>query len=70
MAMDENIKPERKATGGTKMDSGLAIRPNNATTANTKAEFMTLLVAPHKSSPAMTSSMLMGVVMMASKVFW
>lgn len=70
MAIAENIRPPKKASRGIRMNSGLEIRPKAATTARTMVELTMLLVAPHKSSPAMTSSMLIGVAMMASKVFW
>ena len=70
MAIEENMRPPRKAISGIRMNSWLEIKPKAATTARTMVELIRLLVAPHRSSPAMTSSMLIGVVMMASKVFW
>lgn len=70
IAMPENIRPEKKATRGTRSASGLFIKPKAATTARTMLEEIVLRAAPHSSSAAMTSSMLMGVAMMASKVFW
>lgn len=70
MAMDENIKPTKKAIGITSRNRGLLIKPKAATTASTIVELIVALVAPHKSSPATTSSTLTGVATMASKVFW
>jgi len=70
MAMEANINPPRKASSGTKRNSGLEIKPKAAITTSTVVEFMVARVAPHKSSPAMTSSTLTGVAIMASKVFW
>ena len=70
MAIEANISPPKKASKGTKRNSGLEIKPKAATTTKTVVEFMVARVAPHKSSPAMTSSTLTGVAMMASKVFW
>ena len=70
IAIAENISPPKKAIIGTRRNIGLEINPKAAMTAKTMQELMRLLVAPHSISPAMTSSMLMGVAIIASKVFW
>ena len=70
MAMAENNSPTRKEIGGISRNSGLGARRKAATTPKTIEELIRLLVAPHRSSPAMTSSRLTGVAIMASKVFW
>src|SRR3990172_10270332 len=70
MAMLANMRPptkDKKITNGNKV---LEIKPKAATTANTMVEFMVARVAPHTISPAITSSTLTGVAIMASKVFW
>ena len=70
IAMDANIKPPKKASGITSRKSGLETKPNAATTAKTIVVLKVARVAPQSSSPATTSSTLMGVATMASKVFW
>ena len=70
MAMAENISPVKKAIGRISRTRGVEMRPKAAMTAMTMLELMRLRVAPHKSSPAMTSSRLTGVAIMPSKVFW
>ena len=70
MPIAENVSPVAKATKGISRESGLETSPKAATTAKTMMPPMRLLVAPHRSSPAMTSSMLIGVEMIASNVFW
>src|SRR3989339_678654 len=70
MAMLANMRPPTKDSKTTKGNKGLEIKPNAATTANTMVEFIVARVAPHKSSPAITSSTLTGVAIIASKVFW
>lgn len=70
MAIELNIRPPKKASGIAKRNSGLEIKPKIATTASTIVEFMVALVAPQRSSPATTSSTLIGVATMASNVFW
>ena len=70
MAMAENNSPTRKEIGGISRNSGLGAKRKAATTPKTIEELIRLLVAPHKSSPAITSSKLTGVAIMASKVFW
>ena len=70
MAMAENNSPTRKEIGGISRNSGLGVKRKAATTPRTIEELIRLLVAPHRSSPAITSSRLTGVAIMASKVFW
>ncbi len=77
MAMEENISPPRNANAGIRRSvpavnstDGKKVSPISNITASTMVELMKLLVAPHNISPAMTSSMLTGVAMMASNVFW
>ena len=76
MAMELNINPPKNAISGTRRTSGLVIsgvgvkKPEAAITINTKTALIAARVAPHKSSPATTSSTLMGVATIASKVFW
>ena len=70
MAMDENNSPTRKETSGISRNRGLGVKPKAATTPKTIEELIRLLVAPHRSSPAITSSRLTGVAIIASKVFW
>ncbi len=70
IAIEANIKPPKNASGITRRNSGLEINPKAATTTNTIVVLIVALVAPHRSSPATTSSTLTGVATMASKVFW
>ena len=70
MAIEANISPPKKAIRGNKKNSGLVTNPKAAITAKTIVALIIDLVAPQRSSPAMTSSTLTGVVTMASKVFW
>ena len=70
IAIEANINPPRKDSNGTKRNNGLETRPKAAITTSTVVEFIVARVAPHTSSPAMTSSTLTGVAIMASKVFW
>lgn len=69
MAMEANIKPARKEKKGTRRKNGLGVKRATVMTPKTMEELMRLLVAPHKISPAITSSRLTGVAMIASKVF-
>jgi len=69
IAMAEKESPTRKESGRINKKSGLATRRNAKITPNTMAELMRLFVAPHRISPAMTSSRLTGVAIMASNVF-
>jgi len=70
IAIEANINPLRKAIKGTKRKSGLESKPKAAITTSAVVEFIAARVAPHTSSPAMTSSTLTGVAIMASNVFW
>ena len=70
MAMDENSSPTRKERGGIISKKGLGASPKANMTPNTIDELMRLLVAPHRSSPVITSSIFTGVAIIASKVFW
>ena len=76
MAMDEKSKPPKKAISGTNRNkgeetSGTAVnRLATPITTNTIVAFMVERVAPHRISPATTSSTLTGVATMASNVFW
>ena len=70
MAIELNIKPPKNAKSGTNRNIGLVIKPKSATTHSTMVAFIVARVAPQSSSPATTSSTLMGVATMASKVFW
>lgn len=70
MAMEANINPPKKAKRGTNMKKGVETKPKAATTTNAVEELMVARVAPHRSSPAITSSTLTGVAIIASKVFW
>ena len=77
MAMEENISPPRKAmigisstVGASNRTLGKKVIPRASITSRTMVELTKLLVAPHNISPVMTSSMLAGVAMMASNVFW
>lgn len=70
MAMDEKRNPTRNDTSGISRNSGEGTNPKATITARTIDELMRLLVAPHRISPVMTSSMVTGVAIMASNVFW
>src|SRR3990170_7720428 len=70
MAMLANMRPPTKDSRITNGNMGLEIKPKAATTANTIVAFMVARVAPHTISPAITSSTLTGVAIMASNVFW
>ena len=63
-----NSSPPKKATGNIAKNHGVEINPKAATTAKTIAELNVALVAPQRSSPAMTSSTLIGVAIIASNV--
>jgi len=73
IAMPANIKPPTKASGIIIGNNGLKGKPRATiatnTTANTTEAFMVARVAPQTISPAITSSTLTGVAIMASKVF-
>jgi len=70
IAIEANIKPPKNANGITSKNSGVETNPKAATTANTIVVLIVARVAPHRSSPATTSSTLTGVATIASKVFW
>jgi len=69
MARAENKSPARKESGGISKKNGPEAKPKRKITPNTIVELIRLFVAPHKSSPAMTSSRLTGVAIIASNVF-
>jgi len=69
MAMAENKSPTRKERGRINNARGLETKPKTEMTPSTMAELIRLLVAPHNSSPAITSSRFIGVAIIASKVF-
>jgi len=69
MAKAENNRPMRKESGRINKNNGLETKRKAKITPNTMVELMRLFVAPHRSSPAMTSSRLNGVAIMASNVF-
>lgn len=62
--------PARKEKGIINNEEGKSIIPKIAKIGSIIIVFITLLVAPQRSSPAITSSMERGVAIMASKVFW
>ena len=70
MAIDEKSSPTRKERGGISNKNGLGARLKANITPSTIEELIMLFVAPHRISPAITSSIFTGVAMMASKVFW
>ena len=70
MPRDANNSPPKNASTGTKTAKGEDTNPKAATIASTIVPLIVARVAPHKSSPAITSSKLMGVAIKASKVFW
>ena len=76
MAMLDSNRPPKNAIRGISRNRGLVIigwevkRLEMPTTVSTMVLFIVPLVAPHKSSPAATSSILIGVATIASNVFW
>ena len=70
IASEAKSSPPKNATIGTRTAQGLEIKPKTATTIKTIVPLMAARVAPQRSSPAITSSTLTGVAMIASKVFW
>lgn len=75
MAMEPNISPPTKDKGIANRNRGVRIRGLKVKltapiTASTMVALIVALVAPHSSSPATTSSTLIGVATIASKVFW
>ena len=67
---EEKSSPTRNASGGISRSSGVGVTPKATITPNTIDELMRLFVAPHRISPVITSSIVTGVAIMASKVFW
>ena len=70
IAIAENKSPTKNAKGGMSKNNGLETSPKANTTPKTMVEFIRLLVAPQRSSPAITSSKLTGVAIIAPNVFW
>ncbi len=70
IAIDAKSNPPKKATNGNSKNRGLEIKPKAPITANTIVALIKDRVAPQSSSPATTSSTLIGVATIASKVFW
>ena len=70
MPMAAKRRPARKENGIIKNEEGKSIIPKIANMGSIIRVFITLLVAPQRSSPAITSSIERGVAIMASKVFW
>jgi len=70
MPMAAKRSPARKENGIIRNEEGKSIIPKIANIGSIIKAFITLLVAPQRSSPAITSSIERGVAIMASKVFW
>lgn len=76
IAIPDSIRPPKNAITGISRNSGLVIngwetkKPEIPITVSTIVPFIVPRVAPQSSSPAMTSSTLIGVATIASKVFW
>ena len=70
MPMAAKRRPAKKENGIINNEEGNSIIPKIANTGSIITVFITPLVAPQRSSPAITSSMERGVAIMASKVFW
>jgi hypothetical protein len=70
IAIDANMRPTKNERNGISRKRGEGIKPKITITAKTIEELIRAFVAPHKISPVMTSSMLIGVAIIASKVFW
>ena len=68
IAIDANNNPLKNAKGIIRREEGSSTTPNSKSTGSIKVAYMVLLVAPHNSSPAITSSMDTGVDIIASKV--
>jgi hypothetical protein len=69
IANAENRRPTINDNGGINKNQIEGTTPKTITTAKTIDEFIRLLVAPHNISPVMTSSIEIGVVIIASNVF-
>lgn len=63
-------KPARNENGIISREEGNSMSPKAASTGNVITVFIVLRVAPQRSSPVITSSIVRGVAIMASKVFW
>jgi hypothetical protein len=70
MPMAAKRSPARKEKGIIKNEEGKSIIPKIVNIGSIIKVFITLFVAPQRSSPAITSSIERGVAIMASKVFW
>jgi GT2 family glycosyltransferase len=70
MPMVAKRKPAIKENGIISRDEGNSRIPKAASTGSIKIVFIILRVAPHRISPVITSSIVRGVAIMASKVFW
>ncbi len=69
MAMHAKRKPPTKEKGMMSKEEGSSTSLKTAITASIILALIRLLVAPHRISPVITSSMLRGVAIIASKVF-
>lgn len=69
MPMVAKRRPAIKENGITSSEEGNSMTPKAASTGSIITVFIVLRVAPQSSSPAITSSIEMGVAIMASKVF-
>ena len=63
-------KPAKKAKGIISRAYFRSINPKAAITGTITKAFIVLRVAPQNNSPAITSSIMRGVAIMASNVFW
>ena len=70
MAIPPNISPPKNASGMASSDVGSEITPKATNTGSMMMTYSKLLVAPQRSSPAITSSIDSGVAIIASKLFW
>ncbi len=62
-------KPARNENGIISREEGNSMSPKAASTGRVIIVLIVLFVAPQRSSPVITSSIVRGVAMMASKVF-
>tara|TARA_B100001971_G_C18000580_1_gene437109 strand:+ start:498 stop:716 length:219 start_codon:yes stop_codon:yes gene_type:complete len=69
IAIVEKRNPTRKDSGSIKRNSDEGTSPKMTITASTIVELMRLFVAPHRISAVITSSIVIGVAMMASNIF-
>ena len=68
--MAAKSRPARNANGMRSRDDGIATTPKIRSTGSISVAYIMPRVAPQSISPAITSSMLTGVAMIASNVFW